>query len=85
MSSTEEASKGLREDARKRFRVQLDFSRDAFEKLRSVQKLAKKESTADTVRNALRLYEWYLKKLNDGYRISVARGEERTDIELVLD
>lgn len=74
-----------RRDGRKRFRVQLDFTPDAYERLKAVQALAGKEAPADVVRNALRVYEWYLRKQKDGYRISVVRDGERTDVELVLD
>ena len=72
-------------EEKKRYRVQIDFAPAAYKRLAELQELAKVDSNTDLFHNALRLYEWYLKKTAEGYKLGVSKDGERTEVELVLD
>ena len=69
----------------KRHRVQFDFTPEAYERFTELRKLARVDSNADLLRNAFRVYEWYLKKMAEGYRLGLSKDGERTEVELILD
>lgn len=52
-------------------RVQLDFSDKGFEELTQIRKLSETRSNAQTIRNALAVYRWYLEVKRDGDDILV--------------
>jgi hypothetical protein len=68
-------------------RVQLDFAPQAFERLQEIKRLAELTSNAEAVRNALRLYEWFLRQVKlEGYDIQLARrgSDVVKEIEFVM-
>lgn len=67
-----------------RQRVQLDFSPAAFERLAQIKKLADAKTNAEVVRNALRLYEWFLQQKRDDYKLQLVKNDHVKEIELVL-
>jgi len=66
----------------KRFRVQLDFSPSAYDRLQKIRELSDAKTNAEAVRNALRLYEWLLEQARGGFKVQATDG--RTVRELVL-
>jgi len=67
-----------------RSRLQLDFTPQALEDINRMKVKAKVKSTAELARNALRLYEWYLEKQEQGYELLLAKGGEVKQVELLL-
>jgi hypothetical protein len=67
-----------------RHRVQLDFSAQAYEKLVELRKKSDLKSNAEVVRNALRLYEWFLQQKREGYALQIVRNDEAKEIEFVF-
>lgn len=69
----------------KRKRIQLDFSENAFEKLEELREMAACDSVAETVRNALRLYSWFLDQRAKGWRLQLSRENVIREVELLFD
>jgi len=67
-----------------RRRLQLDFSPEAFDRLALIRKKAGTTSNAELVRNALRLYDWYLDQRAEGYKLQVTKGGEAKHVEIVF-
>jgi hypothetical protein len=67
-----------------RRRLQLDFSPEAFERLALIRKKAGTNSNAELVRNALRLYDWYLDQKQEGYKLQLVKGSEAKQVEIVF-
>lgn len=63
-------------------RLQLDFSTAAFERLKAIVLKAGESSNADVVRNALRLYEWYLDRKQEGYSLQLVKGDTVKAVEI---
>ena len=67
-----------------RRRLQLDFSLEAHEQLEKLRKKAEYKTNAETVRNALRLLEWFLEQKRDGWRLQLVKGEAAKEIEILF-
>jgi hypothetical protein len=65
-------------------RLQIDFTPEAFQHLSVMKDKAGVKSTAEVARNALRLYDWYLEKQQEGYQILIAKGDSVKQVELLL-
>lgn len=69
----------------KRRRVQLDFSPQAFKRLQAVKEQVEARTNAEVVRNALRLYEWFLTQRDESAEVMVKRKDgEVVQVELIL-
>ena len=71
-------------NAEKRQRVQIDFSPEAYARLERMKSDDAKTS-ADVIRNALRLYEWFKEKQKQQTKIQLVdeNGKSR-DVELIF-
>jgi hypothetical protein len=67
-----------------RQRLQLDFTQEGYNRLLQVKELADARSNAEVVRNALRVYEWFLRQKRDNYRFQLVKDDRVRDVELVL-
>jgi hypothetical protein len=67
-----------------RQRVQLEFTPEALERLRQIRTLAEASSNAEVVRNALRVYEWFLRQRADEYKFQLVKNDQVKEVELVL-
>ncbi len=54
-------------------RVTLEFSDDAADRLDAIKKLTEADNDAETIRNALRVYEWHTKQAAAGYEIGLVK------------
>lgn len=61
----------------KKYRVQLDFSEEAFQELINLQKQLHAASRAEVIRNALGILRWVTRHLKDGNRIIVERKDSK--------
>lgn len=75
------AGKGEQRDGRRR--VQIDFSRTAYARLDGIRERSEAQSNAETVRNALRLYDWFLRQRDEGYEVRLVKGDEERAVELL--
>ncbi len=67
-----------------RKRLQLDFSAEAYSRLEELrQKAGGQKNNAELVRDALRLYEWYLTRRAEGYKVQLAKNGETTTVDLL--
>ena len=67
-----------------RNRVQVDFTSEAYERLQQIKDMAGVKSNTETIRNALRLYDWYLQKRADNCQLLLAKGDVVKEVELLL-
>lgn len=65
-------------------KLQLEFSPQAYGRLRSIRDLAKVETNALAITNALRLYEWFLSERSSGTRFLVERNGKITEVNMGL-
>lgn len=56
-------------------RIIIDLTPALYERLNRMEELAGAPSKADVVRDALRLYEFLIKKASEGYDFSMKRGD----------
>lgn len=68
----------------KSHRVQLDFSSEAFEKLVEIKKKSGATTNAEVIRNALRLYEWFLQKRSENYKLQIEKDDVVKEVELMF-
>jgi hypothetical protein len=52
-------------------RVQFDFSPEALQRLEDLKELVDASTKAEVVRNALKLYEWFVSQVDPNYIIEV--------------
>ena len=69
----------------KRHRLQLDFSVDAFERLMRIRRRSEAATNAEVVRNALRLYDWFLEQRHRGASFQVVENGTVKEIESSSD
>ncbi len=65
-------------------RLQFDVTPEALEKLDALKKEAGATTRADLVRNALRLYEWFLQQKSNGNEILIRKGDELVTVEFIF-
>ena len=74
---------GATSDRSSRRRVQIDFSQTAFARLETIRDRSDAQSNAEAVRNALRLYDWFLEQREQGYEVRLVKGDEERAVELL--
>jgi hypothetical protein len=77
-------SHAVEESAPTRHRVQLDFSFEAYERLLALRSKSGVRTNAELVRNALRLFEWYLRIREEGQKIQLVKDNEIREVEIVF-
>ena len=67
-----------------RFRVTLDFSPEAFEKLQELKRQTGGGSNRETIRKALALLDWYISRRRERYELRLVKGDIVKDVELFI-
>ena len=67
-----------------RNRLQLDFSPEAYSRLLQIREMAEARTNAEVVRNALRVYEWFLEQKKENARLQVVKDGTVKEIELLF-
>lgn len=57
-------------------RLQLDFTVEALERLDKIKEKSGAATRAETIRNALRAYEWVVNELDPDSTITVSKGSD---------
>lgn len=75
--SSGELATTQKDGATTKTRVQFDFSPDAYERLTSLMEASGAKTKAETVRNALSLYEWFINEVHpeDTIQVKDCEGE----------
>lgn len=76
-------SKSVREDPA-RHRLQIELSPEAYKRLQEIRSISDVSSNTELVRNALRLYEWYLEVKRDDFKIRLVKDDTTRDVEIML-
>jgi len=64
-----------------KYRVQLDFTPEAFRELENVKTAVQASSRADTVRYAIRVLRWLIEELRSGARIAVYKNQVFSEVK----
>jgi metal-responsive CopG/Arc/MetJ family transcriptional regulator len=64
--------------------ILLNFSERALTKLDKIVVKASVKNRVAAIRNAIRLYEWYLDEISKGSKIILKRDDKYTEIDIVL-
>ena len=67
-----------------RHRLQLDFSPEAYQRLTSIREKSEARTNAEVVRNALRLYDWFLELKRKRARIQIVEGQDVKEVEILF-
>jgi hypothetical protein len=67
-----------------RQRVQLEFTPEAIQRLQQIKALANASTNAEVVKNALRVYEWFLNQRNNHYKLQLVKDDQVKEVEIVL-
>ena len=70
--------------ASKRRRLQLDFSPEAYDRLVRIRERSEAATNAEVVRNALRLYDWFLEQKNNGSTLQIVQEDSVKEVEILF-
>lgn len=65
-------------------RLLLDFPPESYRKLEQICEKAGGVSEGEAIGNALRLYEWYVGQMKDGWKLCIKQGEKRYRVDLIF-
>jgi len=68
----------------KKYKISLEFTEPAFKRLDEINKLAGTTSNATTIRNALRVYDWFLQQKEKGNVVQVVDGNIINEISFIF-
>lgn len=68
----------------RRHRLQLDFTPEAYERLLRIRERSEATTNAEVVRNALRLYDWFLEQQRRNARLQVVDGDLVKEVEVLF-
>lgn len=57
-------------------RIQFEFGPDAYQRLQKIKNETDAATYADVVRNALRLYEWFITQQAEGYDFGLVKDDK---------
>lgn len=79
-------AKELSKSKKSSIRIELQFEPDGVQRLEEIAKKSGDNTKAETVRNALRLYEWYLDQKSQGYKLQLARPKDKyvREVDLIF-
>jgi hypothetical protein len=67
-----------------RQRIQLDFSEGAYERLEFIKLRDGSPTSSVVIRNALRFYDWYLTKRDNGAKLQIVENDCVKEIEVLF-
>ncbi len=82
--TTELQGNGTTTEVAKRHRLQIDFSPEAHERLMRIRERSEAATNAEVVRNALRLYDWFLEQRARNSRLQLVEGDTVKEIEVLF-
>jgi len=69
---------------KRKYRLQIYLSSEAYERLLAIRQLAEAHTNVEVIRNALRLYEWFLEQKKEGYKFHLVKDEKALEVELMF-
>ena len=84
MSKTPAAGVAVNGGSPNRRHVPLELSEEAHQRLEKLRVTTKKSSQAEVIRDSLRLYEWLLGQLADGFSLQLQRGDFVKAVDVLL-
>ena len=84
IAKTERPPEQRSEPSPKRPRVQLDFTPAAYERIKELTQLSRTHSIPDMFRDALKLFDWYQTKKQEGYRLALQKDGKTIPVDLMI-
>lgn len=72
------------EAAPERQRVQIEFSPEVSARLKEIKQLSDAKTNADVVRNAIRLFDWFLRQRQNGWQLQLVKGDTVREVEVIF-
>lgn len=72
-------------DNQKRVPIGLDFSAEAYRRLEEIKARTDAKTDGQFIRDAIRVYEWFLLKRDEGYTVVIAKNGEGKEIKFFFD
>lgn len=82
-SSLETKGKNASQD-NGRHRLQIDFTPEAFESLMEIRSKSGARTSAEVIRNALRLYEWFIELKDRNAKLQIAVDDSTKEVEVLF-
>lgn len=67
-----------------RQRVIVEFSPKAYAQLLGIKSLTGSSSNAEVIREAIRLYNWFLQQKHDNFKLQLVKGDIVNEVDLFL-
>lgn len=83
MSKTNNRIENAKQEDKKELKLQFRFSVDAVQRLDGIVKKSRLVSRAELIRNAVRLYEYVIEQMDEGYEVELVKGRKRRKIVLL--
>jgi hypothetical protein len=80
----ESAERQQPEVAAERQRVQIEFSPEVSARLKEIKQLSDAKTNADVVRNAIRLFDWFLRQRQNGWQLQLVKGDTVREVEVIF-
>ena len=68
----------------RRHRLQLDFSAEAYERLLRIRDRSDAATNAEVVRNALRIYDWFLEQRSRDIRFQIVEDDLVKEVKFLF-
>ena len=65
-------------------RLQFDLTPEALEELDALKDAVGAATRAELLRNALRLYAWFMEKRQEGYDLELRKGKDVKEVEVLV-
>jgi hypothetical protein len=80
----ESADRPQPEAVAERQRVQIEFSPEVSARLKEIKQLSDAKTNADVVRNAIRLFDWFLRQRQNGWQLQLVKGDTVREVEVIF-
>jgi hypothetical protein len=66
-------------------RIQFDFTPESLKRLEYLKEKTDASTKAEVVRNALRLYEWFVNQIDPNYTVEIKDKEDKTVYKIPIE
>lgn len=73
----------MAKEVKEKIRITVDLTLPLYQRLEVLEELVGASSKADVIREALKLYEFVIKRSSEGYKFSTEKNGERERIVLI--
>ncbi len=71
-------------ESSERLKVQVEFTPEAHAQFQEMKKLSGARSKVATIRNALRVFFWFLRQRADGWKLHISKDGTVKEVDLMM-